>query len=250
MASDRDEEIRNSLDKLYAHMDEVQHDTRRRLGIDALHIVDLHANNWTDIMSWINSTYPKEEQMNILVLQFSRLLKEIYWLELLLHNANYPIMYRNLRYVWEMICQAYYVDAQHPNLTLDDQIEKARAIEDEFYGWNLVLRVLSETLDESEEYVRSNFQQLWKRLSKHVHPSSKEMDIVANADFSILVTDSFNEELARQAMKTTDAVFDLVYVILFRRFSKTRENARAYKFLDEWKKYLPYTARAVMTVSG
>ena len=49
MASDRNEEIRNALDKLYAHLDEVKRDTRKKLGIDALHIVDLHANNWIDL---------------------------------------------------------------------------------------------------------------------------------------------------------------------------------------------------------
>jgi hypothetical protein len=178
--------------------------------------------------------------MNIVALHFLRVFKEIYWLQLLFQNANYPIIYRNLRYILEMICQAYYADMRYPNLTLDEQVEKAKEIENEVYGWMLVGAVLRDVF--TEDNVQSRFHPLWKHLCKHVHPSPTEMDVTAVKDFSILVTDSFNEELARNAMKATDEVFDIVNTIMFRRI---KELAHKYEFLDEWITLLPYTVATV-----
>jgi hypothetical protein len=170
MASDRTEEIRDALDRLYAHLDDVQQDTRQKLVSDALHIVDFHANNWIDILSWIRSKYTREEQMNIFMLHFLRIFKEIYWLELFLLNANYPMIHSNLRYIWEMICQAYYVDTHHAGLTLDEQVEEAKEIEEKkLYGWNIVQHVLCEVFGECD--VESDFHPMWIRLCRHVHPS-------------------------------------------------------------------------------
>ena len=97
----------------------------------------------------------------------------------------------------------------------------------------------------SERDVDSDFHPMWIRLCRHVHPSPTEMDVTAVADFSILVTDSFNEELAREAMKITDDVFDVVYTILLSRFPRMKEDARRSEFLDEWEKYMPNTVRTV-----
>jgi len=218
LASDRAKEIRDALQKLYDHIDDVQLETLKKLSaMEALHIIDFHANSWIDTISWISSKYARQEQMNIVMLHFIRVFKEIYWIQLLFQNANYPMMYRNLRYILEMMCQAYYVEIHHHGLTLDEQLEKAREIEQRgLYGWNLMRPVLCEVF--GEHLSESHFHPLWIRLCRHAHPSPTETDATAMADFSILVTDSFNEELAREAMRTTDDVFDAVFAIVFRRF--------------------------------
>jgi hypothetical protein len=78
--------------------------------------------------------------MNIVFVQFQRLLKEICWLQFLFHSANYPMIYRNLRYILEMMSQAYYIDWEYPGLNLDKQIEKIMRIEETIFGWRLVKR--------------------------------------------------------------------------------------------------------------
>jgi hypothetical protein len=183
--------------------------------------------------------------MNIVIFQFSRLFKEIYWLQLLFHNGNYPIIYRNLRYILELICQAYYVDSEYPHLSLDEQVEKTKEIETELYGWTLVKSVLRKVLNGSERRIDSDFKPLWIYLNKHAHPSAHQMDIAATEDFSSLVTDSFNETLARDALKATDEIFDIVSLIIFRRFPKIKESALRYEFLNEWGKFLPNTVRII-----
>ncbi|MBW2163275.1 MAG: hypothetical protein JRF43_02200 [Deltaproteobacteria bacterium] len=69
------------------------------------------------------------------------------------------------------------------------------------------------------------------------------MDIVATEDFSSLVRDSFNENLARDTLRATDEIFDIVNMILFKRFSRIKEACLKYKFLNEWERYLPNTMK-------
>lgn len=234
------------LDELYKHLKSVREETITRLGRgDALHIIDFHGNNWIDMNGWIYSKYQGEEWTNIISLQFFRLFKEIYWLQLLFHHGNYPIIYRNLRYLLELIAQAYYVDSQYPNLSLDEKMEKTKEIEELVYGWTLVKNVLCEILSNDEKYIRSNFKPLWDYLNKHAHPSGEQMDIVATEDFSSFVTDSFNENLARDVLRATNEIFDLVNMIIVRRFFRVKELILQYKFINEWDEYLPNTMKLV-----
>lgn len=248
MTPSRTPNLERILDGLYANLKTVRKDTIRRLGPDALHIIDFHANNWIDIMEWTRSKYSRTEQMNILAFQFLTLFKEIYWLQLLLQYANYPMIYRNLRYILEMICQAYYIRRNYPDLSLDEQMARAAEMEEQLYGWNLVKNVLCEVLNEDGADIEAGFHPLWRRLSKYVHPSPTQMDVIARTDFSSFVTDSFSEDLARDAMKVTNETFDLVYAIIVSGFPKIKEPIRDYRFLDEWEKYLPKTVRAVSSV--
>ena len=67
------------------------------------------------------------------------------------------------------------------------------------------------------------------------------MNVVVEEDFSSLVTDSFNEDLAKSALKVVDEIFDLIYVIVLKRFSRVKELFLGYKFINEWEEYLPNT---------
>ena len=129
------------------------------------------------------------------------------------------------------------------SLSLDEQIKKTNEMEEKVYGWALVKTVLCDILNSDEQYIRSNFKPLWNYLNKHVHPSGKQMDIVATEDFSSLVRDSFNENLARDALRATDEIFDIVNIILFKRFPRIKEACLKYKFLNEWERYLPNTMK-------
>jgi hypothetical protein len=91
MDTERIRKLENTLDELYEHLKSVREETITHYGDeDALHIIDFHANNWIDIVRLISSKYDKEEQMNIVIFQFHRLFKEIYWLQFLFHYGNYP----------------------------------------------------------------------------------------------------------------------------------------------------------------
>lgn len=236
--------VENTLDKLYEHLKSVREETITHLGDkDALHIIDFHANNWIDIVGWISSKYEKEEKMNIIIFQFHRLFKEIYWLQFLFHYGNYPVIYRNLRYILELICQAYYIDSNYHGSSLDEQIKKTTEVEEKFYGWTLAKTVLGDILNSDEQLIQSKFKPLWNYLNKHIHPSGKQMDIVVAEDFSSFVTDSFSENLARDTLRATDEIFDIVNMIIFKKFPRIKEVGLKYKFINEWEQYLPNTMK-------
>lgn len=242
MNADRVEHLENILDDLYEQWGELRRETIEQLrDREALKIIDFHANNWIDIVKWISSKYKREEQMNIVIFQFSRLFKEIYWLQFLFHTGNYPTAYRNLRYILEMICQAYYIDTKYPTLTLDDQIEKATEIEERVFGWNVISSALCRVFNKTDKETRARFKPLWDDLNEYAHPSARQMDLVAEQDFSALVTDSFNESLARGLLIVTDKVFDIVYAVVLKRFPKAINLAQQYEFIDEWQECLPNT---------
>lgn len=238
-----------SLDKLYETWKSVRRETITHFGKDAFHIIDFHGNNWIDITNWILSKYTREEQMNVIFIQFQRLFKEINWLQFLFHNANYPVIYRNLRYILEMMAQAYYIDGEYPSLTLDEQMGKIMEMEERIYGQRLVKTVLCPILNLDEKGFKEKFQPTWDYLNKHVHSSAKQIDVVVEEDFSSLVTDSFNEILAKDTLKVVDEIFDLVYVAVLEKFSRIKELALGYKFINEWKEYLPNTVNIIKTIS-
>lgn len=242
MSAEKARDLETILDNLYEQWREIRKETVERLeGKEALKIIDFHANNWIDIVKWISSEYKREEQMNIIGFQFFRLFKEVYWLQFLFHTGNYPTAYRNLRYILEMICQAYYVDSNHPTLSLDEQMEKTKDLEERVFGWNIVSSALCRIFNQTEEEIRDQFKSLWDGLNKYAHPSVRQMDLVAKEDFSALVTDSFNETLARELLTGTDRVFDVVYAAILRRFPKIVTLVRQYEFIHEWEECLPNT---------
>lgn len=247
MKAERIGKLEQTLDELYEHWKSIRKETIKHLGDkDALHIVDFHANNWIDIMGWISSEYDREKQMNIVIFQFHGLFKEIYWLQFLFHNGNYPMIYRNLRYILELISQAYYIDSKYPHSSLDEQIEKNKEMErKKVYGWTLVESVLREILNSNKQSIRSIFKPLWDNLNKYVHPSAKEMDRVAKEDFSSFVTDSFNENLARDALRATNEIFDIVNMIIFKKFPRIKERTLKDEFINEWEEFLPNTMKII-----
>lgn len=196
---------------------------------------------------WITNKYHREQQFTITFIQFIRLIKELHWLQFLFNHANYPVIYRNLRYVLEMMSQAWYIEWKYPNLDLNEQIDKI--IEEKVYGWNLVRPVFCEVLGIDEEYAKQKLHPTWIFLNKHVHPSAEQMNIVAEKDFSSLVTDSFNDDLARTTLRKGDKVFDLIYTLVFNRFPQIAELASESEFINEWEEHLPYTMRTIKTLS-
>lgn len=242
-------ELERTLDNFYIFLNSVREETISNLDHkEALHFIDFHANNWIDIQNWISSKYSREE-LKLVHFQFFRLFKEIYWLQFLFNYGSYPTIYRNLRYILEMICQAYFVDSKCPDLTFDEQIANSEQIliiiqngkERRIFGWQLVKQVLSEVLKKDDEFIELTFHPLWKHLNEYSHPSTVILEKVAVEDFSSLIIDSFNENLAKEVLKTSYGVFDIVNMIVVKKFSRINELCLNYEFLNEWEESFPYT---------
>jgi len=211
----------------------------------ALHIADFHGNNWIDVLRWINSEYSRETKTSLLFFYYHMLFKEILWMQLLFLSSNYGTVCRNLRYVWELICQGYLIDSKCLDENLDERILLAYELEEKKkFGWTLVksaLRSLGLQRRQIDEHIHS----LWIYLCKHAHPSPQELGEVADEHVGILFIDSFNQKLATQLLGKIDAVFDIIYFMLFKEFPRAANQAKVYEFLDEWRNFLPISTRQI-----
>ncbi|MFC1573563.1 hypothetical protein ACFL30_00100 [Candidatus Latescibacterota bacterium] len=244
----KNEKFEKSLDSLFETWKYVKRDTINTLGIEKTqHIIDFHGNIIIDISSWIYNKYNKEEHKNIVFVEFTRLFKEIYWIQFLFLHANYPIIYRNLRYCLEMMSQAYYVDQQNPIYNIDKQVEMITEFEEKTYGWKIVEPVLCKIFESNGKDIKEKYKPVWDFLNKHVHSSALQMQMIATEDIKSLVTDSFNENLAKKALEVFDKIFDLIYSIVFNKYPEIKEKALEYTFINEWEEFIPITMKIIRT---
>jgi len=216
----------------YKHLPEIAEETFRSLGEEQAEYFTSLANDWIDILSAILDAYSKDELFDSLMyIYFSGLFKEVYWFQLLFLAGNYPLLHRSLRFVWEMIFRAYYVDTyvrestddpEPPGPTVDHKAEWLGKYELKLkmYKWSFVRGVLRRLLPQAkgteiEEYYNS----LWDKLNEYVHPSKALLldRMVVNAP-GFLMTDSFDKEWASETIETATMIFDLVWLAVISRF--------------------------------
>ena len=246
-------DVVGALDRLYEHLGEVREETVEKLGVEkALHIIDFHANNWIDLLYLISSEYDRDTTNNSLLLfYYTTTFKDIYWMELLFSYANYPIAFRNLRYVWELNCQGYFIDKRYPNMRFKEKLDRVIEVEETTFGWNLVQSVLRGV--GLNDVVVEKYRCLWKLLCKFSHPSVRVFDLIDVEDLSVLVTDSVDRGLAEAFLKAVDEVFDTIYLMLFSAFPRIISRFKDYFrdkqwLLIEWNKYAPLSYRRILEV--
>jgi hypothetical protein len=239
LPSNRERTVKETLQaelwKQCGHLLEVAEKTVDCLGEErAWLFVDL-ANDWLDIhLHGILEAYMQEELLTSLVYHdFTGLFKELRWFQILFLAGNYPILYRNLRFVWELIFRAYHADSYagaHPDNPdvpgilageksdwLADREEKRRL------NWNSVMSPgllrLFPTMQHAE--IEDVFHPIWAHLSGSVHPSSDLR--IRKIDYSELkddmhLLDSFNEAWAIESLDLSSQVFDLIWLAVLSRF--------------------------------
>lgn len=83
---------------------------------------------------------------------------------------------------------------------------------------------------------RDTFYPTWVFLNKHVHPSAKQMDMIATEDIDSFVTDSFNENLTNYVLEIADNILDIIGLFIMYKYPITKQNVKTYLHINEWKK--------------
>jgi len=241
------EHLLSLLGEQYKHLRKIAEETFRSLGKERAGYFTRLFNDWIDILSAVHDTYSEDEILDSLMyIYFSGLSKEVHWFQLLFLTGNYPLLHRSLRYVWEMIFRAYYVDTyvrkspddpEPPGPTVDDKAEWLGKYELKLkmYKWFFVRGVLRRLLPQAkgteiEEYYNS----LWDKLNKYVHPSKSLLDRMVVPVSSLLVRDSFDKEWASETIKTATMIFDLVWLAVISRFPRSAESIAQKRFHLEY----------------
>jgi len=220
------------LGEQYEHLREIAEETFRGLGKERAGYFTSLANDWIDIGGAIRDTYSEDELSNgLMYIYFSALFKEVYWLQLLFLAGNYPLLHRSLRYIWEMIFRAYYVDTyarespddpEPPGPTVDDKAEWLAQHERKMFQWHKFMQPMLRRLlpqargTEIEEYYKA----LWDKLNEYVHPSKALLERMVVDVPGFLVTDSFDKKWALETIEIATVIFDLVWLAVISRFPR------------------------------
>jgi hypothetical protein len=220
------------LEEEYETLHKIAEETCRSLGEEqAMHFINL-ANDWIDILSAVLDTYSKDELSNSLMyIYFNGLLKEVRWFQLLFFSSNYPLLHRNLRFVWEMIFRAYHVDTysldspEPPGPTIDDKVEWLAQHETKLFTWDKFMKsTLRQLLHQAEgTEMEECYHLLWKKLNEYVHPSTALLARMVVDVPGFLMTDSFDKEWASETIQAATMIFDLVWVAVISRFPRCAE---------------------------
>jgi hypothetical protein len=223
------------LEDEYKALRKIAEETFYSLGEEqAIYFINL-ANDWIGILSAILDTYSKDKLSgSLMYIYLSSLLKEVRWFQLLFFSGNYPLLYRNLRFIWEMIFRAYYVDTyvrESPDdpeplgPTIDDRVEWLAQHERKLFTWDKfvkpTLRQLLPQVEGTEMEVY--YKLLWDKLNEYVHPSKALLDRMIVEVPGFLMTDSFDKEWASETIETATMILDLVWVAVISRFPSCAE---------------------------
>jgi hypothetical protein len=212
-------------DLLWGGLAEVAEQTKEQLAPDqSACFVNLY-NDWLDIRGSILDAYPHTDLLNSLVVaDLLSLGKELHWMHRLFHWGNYPLIYRNVRYAWELMALAYFADVDEikapdtitdrPGNSLDD---KAAWLERHGMkiNWRTVIsRIRDKVIDRAE---LEHFGKIWGDLNRCVHASRSLRDRMLN-ESALLVKDAFDQNWGVDTCRAASDVFDLIWLIVLRRF--------------------------------
>jgi len=229
------EHLLSLLREQYKHLPKIAEETFRSLGKERAGYFTRLFNDWIDILSAVHDTYSEDELSDgLMYIYLSGLSKEVHWFQLLFLAGNYPLLHRSLRYVWEMIFRAYYVDTyvrkspddpEPPGPTVDDKAEWLAQHERKMFQWHKFMQpMLRQLLPQAEgTEIEQYYKALWDKLNEYVHPSMALLYRMVVDVPGLLMTDSFDKEWASETIKMATMIFDLVWVAIISRFPSCAE---------------------------
>ena len=218
------------LGEQYKHLREIAEETFRSLGKEWAGYFTRLFNDWIEIWGSIRDTYSEDELSDgLMYIYFSGLSKEVHWFQLLFLAGNYPLLHRSLRFVWEMIFRAYYVDTyvrkspddpEPPGPTVDDKVEWLARHEREMFQWEKFMKpTLRRLLPQAKgAEIEEHYKSLWDKLNEYVHPSRALLDRMVVDVPGSLMTDRFDKGWALETIETATMIFDLVWLAVISRF--------------------------------
>lgn len=247
MTNSENREGDNLFQRISAEWQSIAQETAHCLGLEkALHVASFHSRLCLDINGAVISTYNRSERINFVYLAFLRIIRDLLWLQYLFQGANYLMLLRTLRYILEMMAQAFYVDAKFGVLTMDSQCEKAAELEDAKYGWRMVEAALYLLPTHQRTSISEACQSTWRLLNKTVHPSQRMTDLIMEEDPMILFTDRFNQQVASITLQLVDEVFDLLYVFVLTKHTAILQTIQSLPYSDRIKMHLPLVSTLLL----
>lgn len=213
------------VSEMLAELAVVEKETAEVLGPDARFFVEV-MNDWIEVTSAVHTAYPNRP--DLLRVTMAGLFKEVKWLNLLFASGNYPLVLARLRYVWESVFRAWFVEAHEPDEghplpkpgpSADDKVDWLDRYSRKL-NWPSCIEPTMKTvfpLAGQQKEVLDYYYDLWNSLNEHVHPSGTQLNRLVG-ESTLLVLDNFDEEWARETIAAARCVFDVIWLAVLNRY--------------------------------
>ena len=227
------EEFRSALWQKYEGLIGVAEQTVESMGKECAWTFMEIGNDWIELNKALISECSDELDSSLVFLDFIGLSQQIRWLQLLFFGGSYPMIYRNLRFVWELALRAYYTDTfaanfpddpNPPGPTLDEKTEWLEGREHKL-SWTKALQpTLTSVLQKSTHNASEDYYlELWRPLNSCVHPSEFIRFRMINIPF-LNFTNVFEIEWADESLDFATKIFDLIWLTVLSRFPNVRSS--------------------------
>jgi len=164
----------------------------------------------------ISSLKSKSEGENSLIRwRTIDLLAHIPKIETSVRYGMYHSAIQELRFLFESMIQAFYLNEGHPDASITCKLELLKEIEKQLYGIRLIDRT---TLREKQ-----HLKDLYGNLSKYVHNSYKELEpFIKAGKLERVSLFRFRKDLFDQCLNLTNRTLDAVYFIFSSGFPEIR----------------------------
>jgi hypothetical protein len=160
---------------------------------------------WSEhITDWIMQCFEINEKFSTSHLFVTRsnddFIKIFLWIQNCVVSGAYHTAIRELRYLLEMMIQAYFLDSKHPKATIETKIEILKALENldrPITGGNFI--------DKTDLDNKKKLKELYKELSGYIHPSAIEIQ-----SQSQLYGIGFDEELFNLCVELSNEVMTAI----------------------------------------
>lgn len=179
-------------------------------------------NDWLDLLYALLDCYQHPELTKSLLFQdFLTLGQELHWLLRNLAWGRYSAILRSLRHTWEMMVQGCQADLLFKQGTFEEKVawlDKKRLK----FGWGNksnpgpVQSIIFELVRPTDQ---KTYQEHWYRMNRAVHPS-KATRIKRLDDVAAMMTERLEPKQAKQIVQCLVDVFDLVWLIVLKRFTR------------------------------
>ncbi|MHA1195199.1 MAG: hypothetical protein ACTSRH_02300 [Promethearchaeota archaeon] len=154
--------------------------------------------------------YERKQEL-LMAIRFVESFKIFKWIKTCLLFGSYNSIFRDLRFLIESILQAYYIDLNHFNASLESKLEVFKALSeyDSFYGKRLIDKI-------KDLKNKNKLKKIFNDLSKYVHASYEESKpfIKNNSKYEIVDSLKYNRYNKEILLKCIDKSICICHYIL------------------------------------
>lgn len=239
---------RQFLESLVSRVNGVARETVECLGEEQAHRFSLICSDSVVILHQILGHYSHVELSNLVYVQLIALPKELTWLQFLFLAGNYPLVTARLRYLWEAMFRAYFVETHEDEAVRCKSLdEKLQWIDDQKprLDWkNCIQPTLARLLASvnSEADAAKPYRELWQQLNQYVHPS-QYLQCRLVQESSLLVADRFDQSWAADTVRAGLDVADLIWLPVLELHDRALVSVAAERLSLEYRQTSELLAR-------